>query len=242
MGVFTLAEALGKARIGGKAGIAAGIGRPPHSGRTVRRQSRRRGTCEAGFWTAFDPRTSGRLMRAAELYDRAGKRPGQRNGALGHVALEVLRALLRRIDYRSGRLDPALTTIMADIARSKGAVVRALALLRDHGFIAWIRRFASIAADGPGPRVRQVSNAYRLGLPEAARRLLGKRGDAPPPDDAAARTDITREIAAMEARMPITGAGTRLVGGMLGDALDRLALALLERESTRQAGSCQSPI
>lgn len=75
-------------------------------------------------------------MRAAEVYDRAGKRKGAWNGALSHVALEVLRTLLRRIDYRTGRLDPSLTTIMADPARSKGAVVRALALLRDHGFIA----------------------------------------------------------------------------------------------------------
>ncbi len=233
MGVFSFGEALAK----------AGIGRAHRTGQPVRRNSQRQGTCERGFWGAFDPRMTGRLMRAAELYDRAGKRPGERNGALGHVALEVLRALLRRIDYRSGRLDPALTTIMADIARSKGAVVRALAALRDHGFLAWIRRFVPVEAEGAGPRVRQVSNAYRLGIPEAARKLLGMRGGiTPPPADAAPPGAARHEVYAMEARVSIAGAGTRMVGGPLGDALDRLAQSLLKRESIGQAEPRQNII
>ncbi|MET0271083.1 MAG: replication protein A [Sphingomonas sp.] len=228
MGVFTFGEALALAGLGGR-----------RSGRPVRRGSARKGTCERGFWRAFDPRQTGRLMRAAELYDRAGKRPGERNGALGHVALEVLRALLRRIDYRTGRLDPALTTLMADTARSKGAVVRALASLRDHGFLGWIRRFTDIAAEGAGPRVRQASNAYRLMLPDAALRLLGARAGPPPlPDDAAhARAQAAGAVAAMEARMSIAGMGARLVGGPLGEALDRLADSLLRRESTKRTES-----
>lgn len=232
MGVFTVAEALQ---------AAGALGCKRRGGQPVRRGSQRKGACERGFWTAFDSRQTGRLMRAAELYDRAGKRPGARNGSLGHVALEVLRALLRRIDYRSGRLDPALTTIMADIARSKGAVVQALARLRDHGFLAWIRRFVDVEAEGAGPRVRQVSNAYRLAIPPAAAALLGLRaGPAPRPDDL---PETAREtIDAMEARMPIAGAGTRLVGGPLGDALDRLAMALVKRESIAQAEPRQSKI
>lgn len=232
MGVFTFGEALASAGFGGH-----------RTGRPVRRGSARQGACERGFWRAFDPRLTGRLMRAAELYDRAGKRPGARNGALGHVALEVLRALLRRIDHRTGRLDPALTTIMADTARSRGAVVRALGLLRDHGFVAWIRRFADVEAEGAGPRVRQVSNAYRLALPRAALRLLGPAGrPAPIPCDAAtARAEAHDVVDAMEARVSIAGAGTRLVGGVLGKALDRLADSLLRRESTGKAETRQSP-
>lgn len=230
MAVCSIGEALaGLGRAGGK-------GRVHRTGQPVRRNSKRKGACEQGFWTRFDPRMTGRLMRAAELYDRAGKAKGQRNGPLGHVALEVLRALLRRVDYRTGRLDPALTTIMADTARSKGAVVRALAALRDHGFLAWIRRFVAIEADGAGPRVRQVSNAYRLTIPEAARRLLGLGALPPPrPADAPAPAAARAEVAAMEARMPITGLGRRLVGGPLGAALDRIAASLVERESIEQA-------
>lgn len=230
MGVFTFGEAL----------AAAGLGQR-RSSRPVRRGSQRKGACEGGFWRAFDPRQSGRMMRAAELYDRAGKRPGSRNGALGHVALEVLRALLRRIDYRTGRLDPALTTLMADTARSRGAVVRALASLRDHGFLGWIRRFVEVAAEGAGPRVRQASNAYRLMLPEAALRLLGARAGPPPlPADAAhALAEAAGAMGAMEARMSIAGAGGRLVGGPLGEALDRLAESLLRRESIERSESGQ---
>ena len=64
--------------------------------------------------------------------------------------------------------------------------VRALAALREHGFLDWLRRHERVeVVEGPGPRVRQVSNAYRLSLPARAAQLLGHWLSASPelPDD-----------------------------------------------------------
>jgi len=58
----------------------------------------------------------------------------------------LLKPLARLIDYRTSRLEPALTTIMGRVMRSKDAVVRALANLRTHGFLDWLRRWAATVA------------------------------------------------------------------------------------------------
>ena len=63
---------------------------------------------------------------------------------------------------------------MARTKRSKDAVVRALAALRRHGFVDWLRRYIPTGNLGAGPQVQQTSNAYRLALPPAAERLLGR--------------------------------------------------------------------
>lgn len=136
------------------------------------------------FWRPFRPKDVARYLTAAERFERAGKKPGDRNGPLGTVAIEVLRELLRLVDYRTGRLEPALLTIMARTKRSKDAVVTALKALRRHGFIDWVRRYIPTGNLGAGPQVQQTSNAYRLALPPAAERLLGRAvEDAPMPDD-----------------------------------------------------------
>ena len=62
--------------------------------------------------------------------------------------------------------------------------MRALANLRDHGFLDWLRRYVPTGNEGRGPQVQQTSNAYRLSLPPRAARLLGHLAEAPPaPDD-----------------------------------------------------------
>ena len=132
-------------------------------------------------------------MKAAEFYDRRHKEPGRRNGPLGHVGLEVLRELYRRVDYKTGRLDPAIATICEAIKRSKQAVVDALKRLKEHGFLDWARRSEPIDdAEGAGPRVRQISNAYGFNLPKyAAAWVARKIGKGPPPDCELARAAAT---------------------------------------------------
>ena len=134
-------------------------------------------------------------MKAAELYDRAHKQPGQRNGPLGHVGLEVLRELYRLVDFRTGRLDPAITTICDRTKRSKQAVVDALKRLKEHGFLDWVRRSEPVEdAQGAGPRIRQISNAYGLKLPEVAAEWVARKlSNGPTPDDAA-QLEETREV------------------------------------------------
>ena len=127
----------------------------------IRRHSRPRGRCEGVFWRPFNPKDIGRYLLAAERFERAGRQKGERSGPLGAVALEVLRELVRLIDYRTGRLEPALTTIMRRVKRSKDAVVRALANLRTHGFLDWLRRWEATGDREGGPAVKQATNAYR---------------------------------------------------------------------------------
>jgi hypothetical protein len=71
---------------------------------------------------------------------------------LGAPPLEVLRELVRLIDYRTGCLLPALTTLMRGVKRSKDAVVWALADLRTHGFPEWLRRWERRAPLMADPR------------------------------------------------------------------------------------------
>ncbi len=164
---------------------------------------------------------------------------------MGVVAIEVLRELLRLVDYRTGRLDPALTTLMARTRRSRDAVVRALAALRRHGFIDWVRRYIPTGNKGPGPQVQQTSNAYRLALPPAAERLLGRAGeDAPMPDDhahALATREASRQGQLASAEPQERNAALFGIGAM-SSAFTRIEQVLelrRERESARQTESRQ---
>lgn len=91
---------------------------------------------------------------------KGGARP------LGLHGLRVLEALLGRhgkvaLDFKSGRLDPALDTIARAAGVTKTTVVRALARLKDLKVLDWIRRSERTGNDGVfGPQRRQVSNAY----------------------------------------------------------------------------------
>ena len=159
----TVFEALGGAK-----------GRRPgrQTGQRVHRYSRTEEGREGRFWQPFNPKNVARFMQAAEKYDRLKRlahrreRNNRENGAIGHVGLEVLRELLRLIDYKTGRLDPAIATLALRIGRSIAAVVDALKRLKAHGFLDWLRRYVPTGNAGMrGPQVKQTSNAYRLMLP-----------------------------------------------------------------------------
>lgn len=159
--------------------------RKPAAIAPVRRESWRKGR-EAGFWRPLEvDETKGvdeakDIMTAARRFDEAQRREkGGRIGPLGPIGLEVLQLFVNMAKAYRGRLYPPLTWIMAKLRRSKCAVVEALARLRDHGFLDWRRRYEPTGTDGPGPQVKQVSNAYRL-IPETARRLLSYFKKSPP--------------------------------------------------------------
>jgi hypothetical protein len=209
----------------------------------VRRHSRPQGRFEAVFWRPFRPKDVGRFLTAAERFERAGKKPGMRNGPLGTVAIEVLRELLRLVDYNTGRLDPALTTLMARTRRSKDAVVRALAALRRHGFLDWVRRYVPTGNRGAGPQVQQTSNAYRLALPRAAERLLGRAGeDAPLPDDHTHAIETRRAERAFQVDQAAPEERNAFLfgAGPLADAFSRVEKALAERRERESARRSES--
>ncbi|WP_277979694.1 replication protein A [Sphingomonas phyllosphaerae] len=215
--------------------IVSAVGPKKHrTGQPIRRSSYRIGMREGDFWSAFDRRERNARMRAAERYDREGKEPGKRNGPLGHIAIEVLREMMRIIDFRTGRLDPSIDYLAERLRRTRSAVHAALKRLRSHGFLDWIRRFAPREDAEPfGPQVRQISNAYRLTLPRSAaelvRRLLGR---APPPDD-----DVTRRREEEErvAAMLATLSAEELARFRAGDTALGRELARLGRAIDRNA-------
>ena len=207
----------------------------------VRRHSRERGRCEGVFWRPHKPADSARFMLAAERFERQGRAKGKRTGPLGTVALEVLRDLLRLIDYRTGRLEPAISTLQRRLRRSRDAVVRALANLRTHGFLDWLRRWEPTGSLD-GPKVKQATNAYRLTLPRAAERLLGaSHGPTPEPEDIAhVRAERMAAVRAMIDALPLDEQ-PRAAGasGKLEAALSRLGAAMMRREceSAKQSES-----
>lgn len=197
----------------------------------IRRNSKPAGKCEGGFWRPTTPGFVKQIVLAAKRYEIAKKAPGARNGPLGVVALEILELLSSLVDYRSGRLDPSLDYLMKKLRRSRDAVVRALAALRDHGFIDWLRRFeAADNAGDKGPQVKQASNAYRLSMPVAARAILGRYGKkAPLPADAEQAED-TRKANERETLQSLS-AEERIIG-MVGEG--KTAKALIKLEHARQ--------
>ncbi len=173
----------------------------------VHRDTATRTGREGTFWRPFHRSLAPRIMAAAERYDRLGRirqratRQRGRNGPLGAIALDVLRYLLSRIDPRNGRLDPAISTIALATGHAGSAVAAALARLKAHGFLAWLRRYVPTERQGQrGPQVRQASNAYRIMLPAA---LLAWLCATPPDDDSHRRTLAQADAAAMVQALPL---------------------------------------
>jgi hypothetical protein len=105
------------------------------------------------------------LLQTAEEFDVVHKKKGER-GPLQANGLRVLAAIVRRaLDFTSGRSEPELLTLVKWTGLSKPAVVGALARLREHGFLDWIRRSIRAGEKGqPGPQRKQTSNAYFFGF------------------------------------------------------------------------------
>ena len=207
----------------------------------VRRHSHIRGRSEGRIWRPTTRKDVQAILKAAEIYNEAGLRQkGERSGPLGSVALDVLRLFVNLIDFRTGRLEPSITTIMDRLGRSRDTIVRALKNLRAHGFIDWLRRYEPTGNEGRGPQVQQTSNAYRLSLPEKARQFLGRFGKAPPlPDDhSAAQEARAAELDAYRKALPLDELALFEAGdNPLGRALAALGKMVQKRESDNQTES-----
>lgn len=206
----------------------------------VRRASRRKGRCEAAFWQPVTRHEAKAVLTAAKRFELAERRPGERSGPLGSVAIELLELLVRLVDFRTGRLEPSIQTMMHRLKRSKDAIVRAMRNLRRHGFIDWLRRYEPTRLDGRGPQLRQANNAYRLCLPQTARRLLGLFGMVTPlPDDHSHARDA-REAETEEclASLPLDRWATFIAADdVIGRTLARFARSIEQRESAGQSES-----
>lgn len=206
----------------------------------IRRNSRRKGSCEASIWRQTSRQKMQQVLMAARRYERVNKEPGKRNGPLGGIALEVLALFANLVNFKTGRLDPSLDYITDKLCRSRDAVVRAMKALRDHGFLDWLRRFEPVPNEGRGPQVRQASNAYRMSAPKRALALLGRWAGRPaaPEDDQAARADRAaieaEHVATLDlAELPMF----KIEDSALAKALAGLGKAIALRESAKRTES-----
>ncbi len=234
----------------GSGQVALGLVLPPPAARCptpVRRRSFFKGRSEGRIWQATTRKDVQAILKAAEKYNEAGLREkkGERSGPLGSIALDVLRYFVNLIDFRTGRLEPSITTIMDRLGRSRDTIVRALKNLRAHGFLDWLRRYEPTGNEGRGPQVQQASNAYRLSLPEKARQLLEQFGEAPPPpaDHGQDQRAWSEAIDAYRKALPLDER-TQLDAGdsPLGQALVKMAKTFMKRESDNQTESPSSSI
>jgi hypothetical protein len=206
----------------------------------VRRASHRKGRCEAAFWQPTSRQDARRILFAARRYEWQERQPGERSGPLGSVAIELLELLVHMVDFRTGRLDPSIETMMRRLKRSKDAIVRAMKNLRRHGFIDWLRRYEPTGNEGRGPQLRQTSNAYRLCLPARAQRILGYLGIASPvPDDHGhARDARAAESEERLASLPLDRWATFIADDdAIGRTLARFGRSIEQRESAGQEES-----
>jgi hypothetical protein len=222
-------------------GDIVGGSQPQRERMPVRRQSRAAGRCEGVFWRRTDRQEVRRIVMAARRYELATRQPGARSGALGSIALEIIELFANLVDFRTGRLEPSLDTLMRMLKRSRDAISRALKALRAHGFLDWLRRYVPTGNEGRGPQVQQTSNAYRLSLPARALRLLGRYGQAAPePEDfSQARQSRAAELEAHRKSLPLSELPLfELEDSPLARALARLGAGLdKQRESARQTES-----
>ena len=203
----------------------------------VRRHSHFKGRSENRIWRPTNRQEVQKVLLAAKRYELAERQKGKRTGPLGSVAIEVLEFFVNLVDFRTGRLEPSIDTIMTKVRRSRDAVVTALKALRAHGFLDWLRRYEPTGKEGRGPQVQQASNAYRLSLPEKALRLLGRLGKAPPPPDdhRAAKEARAAELDAYKKSLPLDELALFEAGNNpLGRALAALGKSLQQRESAKQ--------
>ncbi len=101
-----------------------------------------------------------RAVFRARLTMRAYRCPGRLTitaAAVGRILVDMLGA--------NGRLDPSVATLARLAAVDESTVTRALARLRDCGFVTWTRRLVRDA--GTAWRCAQASNAYALLVPTA---------------------------------------------------------------------------
>jgi hypothetical protein len=216
----------------GSGQAALGLVMPPPLARCptpVRRHSHFKGRSEGRIWRPTNRQEVQKVLLAAKRYELAERQKGERTGPLGSVAIEVLEFFVNLVDFRTGRLEPSLDTIMGKVRRSRDAVVRALKALRAHGFLDWLRRYEPTGREGSGPQVQQASNAYRLSLPEKALRLLGRFGKAPPPPDdhVAAQAARAAELDAYRKALPLDELALFEAGdNALGRALAALGKAM----------------
>ncbi|MBB3691434.1 helix-turn-helix domain-containing protein [Sphingomonas sp. BK580] len=96
------------------------------------------------------------LSRLRQVIEGADRR-------LRRIDVSVLKALLRHLDFATGRLFPEHKTIAEAAGCHPNSVKGALNRLKAQGFVSWVRRTIRTGNEGErGPQREQTSNAYHF--------------------------------------------------------------------------------
>jgi hypothetical protein len=138
----------------------------------------RPGSCRGTGWPGCPNRNAkARIHAYARAWDRRHRQPGQRGGALGRAALDVLGALLWVFhNARSGACFPSYETIATKAGCARSTVAEAIKALEFAGVLTWQNRIVRIrercrdlfGREGWRWRVIRTSNAYRFQDPKTA--------------------------------------------------------------------------
>jgi hypothetical protein len=125
-----------------------------------------------------------RRFHKARQFERQTRQPGKQDGALGRNGLAVLHALLFDfLNYATGRLDPAYSTIARKACISIRSAARGLANLKAAGVLHWERRSGETRDEQGRFCLEQDTNAYGVIPPSQWLGFL-EPPEAPPPHPA----------------------------------------------------------
>jgi hypothetical protein len=163
------------------------------------------------------------LVQIAKEFDAQSRRESSR-GHLTPYGITVLEALCRgnQLDFKTGKLDPAIAWIEKVTGFARKTVVDALARLKRHGFLDWVRRSRKTGNDRQaGPQREQETNAYFFDvgrLPRAALqrfRQLRERRKRRSANGAPAAPAPAREVADPALRAALDRLGALVPGASL---------------------------
>jgi hypothetical protein len=124
----------------------------------------------------LDRNAKARIATYAKAWDRQHRQPGQRGGALGRAALDVLGALLWAFhNARTGCCFPSYERIAERAGCARSTVAEAIKALEWAGVLTWQNRITRIrercrdlwGREGWRWRVIRTSNAYAFRDPQA---------------------------------------------------------------------------
>lgn len=219
------------------------------SGAAVHANSLEADTFEETFFQVPGKGEPDRMLRTARKALDAGRRLLREHKA-GIRTLTVVERLLTTLTASAVRVYEELATLarLCDgkvypsydhLAEATGlgrsTVRRALAVLEAIGFLIRQRRFKRVDVDGPGPRYKQTSNAYRILVPKGVLAYLPRwmRPAPTPVDDDWRRSEEAQAVTTMVASLSNQEFAQMAVGGQLGKILAKLGAAL-DKEERRQ--------
>jgi hypothetical protein len=144
-------------------------------------RSRREKVFGLGRAVPLDRNAKARIAAYARAWDRQHRQPGQRGGALGRAALDVLGALLWAFhNARTGCCFPSYERIAERAGCARSTVAEAIRALEWAGVLTWQNRITRVrercadlfGREGWRWRVIRTSNCYQFRDPQAVNSRL----------------------------------------------------------------------